>query len=687
MAMPGFGGKILLVDLSKKQITPLDTEKYAMYGGGGGGAVALFWEFSVAPGKWDLQDAFNPLNMVFLMTGAISGAGIPQGARTNVSGLSPQCYPIQWWCHSNFGGTFSTMLKLAGWDGVAVIGKAEKPVYINIVDDKVTIEDAKDLWGTTTWKCQEEIWKRSGVRYGQEWQQLDGGLTLQRPAIVTIGAAGENMTRVASLIHGGGSGAGQGGFGGVFGSKNLKAVAVVGYGSIKIADPKALKTARDQWYRAGGGMGGGMMGGGGDVASCCAGCGQGSRMCHNRNRDYSCDSDDCAESTWFSITREQSNGVQLPRDINRKGTDIIQQLGINGMETCFQGPMSFSTSHNKDFPIQPNIPAYSALGWYMMKMYEMKVIGPGTKFDMAPLPVDKFPSQEFMEIYGRAIANREGFGKLLGEGTARLVEALGRTDDFNTYARQTMWGFMDHWSMPNVEWAYGNLLDSRDINSHDISWGGGFGGGGGNAAQSVNNYAKNTLANQPLWFDYTWQGDQAYKTGIYSKYKAEWVAWHMHYWQYFKESVGFCDWGYCSLGNGKTPNAEPAFLNAITGAEKSFNDYMEIGRRAWNVKRAIFVMQGRHKKMENFSGYHYRPGASYCGFYNNLPILNGETWSIQNCKELYFSREGVDQFKTHFYNVEGWDKDSGYPTRKTLEELGLKHVADYLKSKDKLGAA
>jgi aldehyde:ferredoxin oxidoreductase len=689
MTTPGFGGKILIVNLSKKpaEIIRLDTDAYAQYGGGNGTSTALFWEFSASKGDWDLQNAFDPKNMVFLMSGAISGAGIPQGSRTSVSGMSPQCYPIQWWCHSNFGGTFATMMKLAGWDGVGVMGKADKPVYINIVDDKVTIEDAKDLWGLTTWKCQEEIWKRTGVRYGQEWQQIDGGLTLQRPAICTMGAAGENMTRVASLVHGGGSGAGQGGFGGVFGSKNLKAIAVVGSGSIKIADPIALKKARDQWYRAGGGMGMMGMGGGGDVASCCAGCGQGSRMCHNRNRAYSCDSDDCAESTWFSITREQSGGKQLPQDINRKGTDIIQQLGINGMETCFQGPMSFSTSHNKEFAIQPNVPAYSALGWYMMKMYEMKIIGPGTKFPTDPLPMDKFPSQEFMEVYGRAIANREGFGKLLGEGTARLAETLGRTDDFNTLARQTMWGFMDHWSMPGVEWAYGNLLDSRDINSHDITWGGGMGGGGGNAAQSVNNYAKNTLANQPLWFDYTWQGDQAYKTGVYSKYKAEWVAWHMHYWQYFKESVGFCDWGYCSLGTGKTPNAEPAFLNAIHGKNNSFNDYMEIGRRAWNVKRAIFVMQGRHKKMENFSGYYYKPGASYCGYSASLPLLNGDNWTIQNCKELYFTREGVDAFKTHFYNVEGWDPDSGYPTRKTLEGLGLKQVADYLKSKDKLGKA
>jgi len=71
----------------------------------------------------------------------------------------------------------------------------------------------------------------------------------QRPSIVTIGPAGENRSRIASLIHAGGSGAGQGGFGGVFGSKNLKAIAVIGTGSIKVADPKAVRDARD-WFEA-----------------------------------------------------------------------------------------------------------------------------------------------------------------------------------------------------------------------------------------------------------------------------------------------------------------------------------------------------------------------------------------------------------------------------------------------------
>lgn len=47
---------------------------------------------------------------------------------------------------------------------------------------------------------------------------------------------------------------------------------------------------------------------------------------------------------------------------------------------------------------------------------------------------------------------------------------------------------------------------------------------------------------------------------------------------------------------------------------------------------------------------------------------------------------GVELFKTNFYKLEGWDVNNGWPTRKTLEDLSLKKVADTLASKSKLGA-
>jgi aldehyde:ferredoxin oxidoreductase len=682
MSTPGFAGKILLVDLTKNEIRQISSEKYEMYGGGHGTAAAIFWDLCVAPGGWDLQDAFDPRNAVSLMTGPLAGTGLSYAGRTSVSGMSPQSWPVNWFCHSNFGGSFAPMLKLAGWDGVVAIGRSESPVYINIVDDKVTLEDARELWGLTTWKTQEEIWRRSSVHYGYEWQELEKGHTIQRPAIVTIGPAGENMTRVASLVHGGGSGAGQGGFGGVFGSKNLKAVAVLGTGTVKVADPMAVRDSREWWetrwpvkvafpYPPG------------LVHSSCMGCR--GRNCHNRNTKYGRDSDNCAEAGWYAVAPPAK---PTPPDVQLRSADIAQQLGINAMETCFMGPMAFDVP--PDFPVQPKVPAYTALGWYLKKMYDLGVIGPGTKFDTSPLPMEDYEKGEFADIYGLAIANRIGIGDLLAEGTVRFAEKLGRLpDDFNTFLRLTAWGYQDHWSMPAVEWCYGNLMDSRDINNHDM-----FLGKKENMTceQFVKILAAGTKRNESLWFDYSWKGDQAYKTGIYSDYKARWVAWRQHYATYYKESVLFCDWAFSNLynadspdGRGYTPEAEPRFLNAVTGRNHTFEDGIEIGRRAWNMKRAIFVMQGRHRDQEKFAGYMYKPGASYCGFSPELPIFDGKNWEWENCRDLYLEDKGLEQWKTYFYKVEGWDPQTGYPKRKTLEELDMKQVADILQVHNRLG--
>jgi aldehyde:ferredoxin oxidoreductase len=683
MSTPGFAGKILLVNLTRKEISQIDSAKYEMYGGGHGTAAAIFWDLCVTPGNWDLQDAFDPRNAVSLMTGPLAGTGLSYAGRTSVSGMSPQSWPVNWFCHSNFGGSFAPMLKLAGWDGVVAIGKAESPVYINIVDDRVTLEDATDLWGLTTWQTQEEIWRRSSVRYGQEWQELEKGHTIQRPAIVTIGPAGENMTRVASLVHGGGSGAGQGGFGGVFGSKKLKAVAVIGTGAVKVADPKAVRDSRE-WWETRWPVNAEFAGRAGIVNSSCMGCR--GRGCHNRNTIYGRDSDNCAEAGWYAVAPPAK---PTPPDVQLRSADIAQKLGLNALETCFMGPMAFDVP--PDFPVQPKVPAYTALGWYLKKMYDLGVIGPGKKVDTYPLPMEDYEKAEFADIYGLAIANRIGIGNLLAEGTVRFAEKLGRLpDDFNTFLRVTAWGYQNHWSMPNVEWCYGNLMDSRDINNHDMSLGRKekF-----SCEQFVNIVGRGTACNDPFWFDYSWEGDQAYRTGIYSESKARFVAWRQHYATYYKESVLFCDWAFSNLfnnkspdGTGYTPEAEPRFLNAVTGRNHTFEDGLEIGRRAWNMKRAIFVMQGRRRDQEKFAGCMYRPGASYSGFYTELPVFDGAKWEWKNCRELYLQDKGLEQWKTHFYKVEGWDPQTGYPGRKTLEDLGMKHVADVLQTGNKLGS-
>jgi aldehyde:ferredoxin oxidoreductase len=692
MATLGYTGRILRVDLTRKKTSSIETSRYEEYGGGYGMGIALFWDLCVAPGGWDLQDAFDPRNIVTLMAGPLAGTLIPFAGRTSVSGLAPQPWPINWFSRSNFGGSFAPMLKFAGWDGVVIEGKSEAPVYINIIDDKVTIEDARPLWGLNTWDTQEEIWKMQStnapVRYGAEWQKLGNAYTTQRPAIVTIGPAGENKSRIAVLLHGGGNGAGQGGFGGVFGSKNLKAISVIGTGSVKIADPKAARDARE-WFEATWPMSG-QRGPGRTMTpgvSACLGCNRG---CRTRNSIFGNDSDACTESIWYSLPSPPfSRTPQRDRD---KACDVVQKLGINAADTCFGGALAFPSPPGH--PIQPSVPSTTGTGWYVKRLYDMGIIGPGKKVDTYPLPMDIYEKPEFAEAWGTAIANRIGIGDLLAEGAARFAEKIGRLSDLNDILRLPVWGYMDHITMPGVEWAYGNLMDSRDINNHDIQM-------GPTDKMSCEEYVKRMATqmppytDDPFMYDYSWQGERAYKTGIYSEHRAKFVAYHQHYAIFYKESMLFCDWAFGNYFNpstpdahGATPQAEPIFINAVTGKKLTFTDGIEIGRKAWNLKRAIFVMQGRHRDLEKFAGFMYRPGAAAASFPPaSMPVFDGSTWSWKPVRDMYLDERGVEQWKTSFYKLEGWDPATGYPTRKTLESLGLKSAADLLQAANKLGKA
>jgi aldehyde:ferredoxin oxidoreductase len=153
----------------------------------------------------------------------------------------------------------------------------------------------------------------------------------------------------------------------------------------------------------------------------------------------------------------------------------------------------------------------------------------------------------------------------------------------------------------------------------------------------------------------------------------------------------FCDWVFANAvnprsadGRGATPQAEPAFINAVTGKNMSFVEGIETGRKIWNLKRAIFVMQGRNRDMEKFSGFMYQPGASKAHYQPSLPVYDGTKWDWIDCGDLYLDNAGVEHWKTAFYNFEGWDSQTGYPRRSTLEKLGLRHVADVLQADNKL---
>jgi len=666
----GYTGKILRVDLTTGSIGTIDTSDYEDWGGGHGIGSAIFWDLCADKLPFD---GYDPQNVITLMTSPLSGTLAPSvSGRTEIQGIGTYPYPIGWFTRSNFGGRFAGELKYAGWDGVVIEGKSSTPVWLNIINDKVTLEDASDLWGMDTWATQEEIWSRvSDITRYSEWRAVDtDGLTTQRPAVVAIAPSGENLGRNAALVHGAGNGAGQGGFGGIFGSKNLKAISTLGSGQVEVADPEDLVNARSWWdsQHAGNLLNRLGVPTGPSATSRASGCIGCPVPCRNRRKGGIMNDSQCFEASWYPAGADSGRAV-----------DLLQRYAINCCDVFNMGG------------------TYKGEIAYMVSLYELGILGPGKAIDPAPLHMDEVGTLAFAESFCKAVSYRQGIGDDLAEGACFASERWGRVEEDleSGILHFPHWGYVWHHTLPTIDWTYGGIMGDRDINEHDFSHTNfnRFSTALMEPEEMVTTMAERMLPYEgdPHMFDF---GEE----GKYSPSMAKLVSWHRYYTRFYKQALGYCDWGpYASIINrnnpagetekwkGTTPDAEPRFFNAVTGKNISFVDGMKIGQKIWNLDRAVWILQGRHRDMEVPSGFMFKPGAAIAGY--SLPVYENGAWAIKGPEfaETYLDRAGIESCKTSYYELEGWDTSSGWPKRSTLEGLGMKNVADLLEARGKLG--
>jgi len=203
----GYTGKVLRVDLTNEKIStePLNKEWAKQFVGGKGlGARYLFDELK--PGT----DAMSPDNVLMVWTGPAVGTMVPLTSRFVIVTKSPLTGTF---LDSYAGGFLAPEIKYSGFDGIIIKGKAKKPSYLWVNDGKGEIRDAKNLWGKDTYKTEELIRKEVGHRFAR---------------VAAIGPAGEKLGLISSVTSDLTRNAGRGGTGAVFGSKNLKAIAAKG---------------------------------------------------------------------------------------------------------------------------------------------------------------------------------------------------------------------------------------------------------------------------------------------------------------------------------------------------------------------------------------------------------------------------------------------------------------------------
>lgn len=225
MSIPGYGGKLLFVDLEtgiteEKKLNEFWAEEYL---GGWGINYRIAFDL-IQPGT----DPFSPSNPIILGVGPLVGTLYP-GANKLVATCKMPLTASKDGKHfvatSTAGSDrFALMLKNTGYDHVVIRGHSKRPVYIKIDNDSVEICDAGDLWGGKNVYETTDILRNRHPGYG----------------VMTIGKAGENKVRFAMAFVDKSWHLGKSGFGAIMGSKNLKAIIVKGSNGLTSAKPDFL---------------------------------------------------------------------------------------------------------------------------------------------------------------------------------------------------------------------------------------------------------------------------------------------------------------------------------------------------------------------------------------------------------------------------------------------------------------
>ncbi len=622
----GYHGKILHVDLTgeRLEVEEPDERFYRRYVGGS--AMGVYYLLKHTPPG---ADPLRPENTLSLMISAITGAPISGQSRVAATAKSPLTGLVG---ESAAGGFWPAELKFAGFDGIVIHGRAKRPAYLWVHGGEAELRDGAHLWGRFTADVEDAIREELGDR---------------RIHVLQCGPAGEKGVRFAALVNNANRVNGRTGMGAVMASKNLKAVAVRGRNRPELADPDAVKAlakwGADHLVESGVAVmsrlgTAGMLAGQSFVGGL-----------PTRN--------------WSSGTFEGAEAIS---------GEVIDETILKQRDTCFgcvvrckpvveisDGPHQVDPRYGG-----PEYETLGALGAYcgvsdlaavaranqLCNMYGMDTISCGGTiawamdcFEQGLLTLEDtggidlhFGNAEALVQVVELIGKREGFGHILGEGSARAARRLEVGLDLVVATKGQE--YPAH--MPQVKRGLGLLYTVHP----------------GGADHTV-------LEHDPAYMSYPQKMAQL---GLLDPQPADVLnPEKVHYAVTMQRLLSFIDSAcMCKFVFGPAwqlfdLDQMVAAVRAITGWNVTLWELMQVGERRLNMLRAFNAREGVGAEADT------APPKLF------VPLQGGATDGVA------VTPEEVEEAKALYYQMVGWDEE-GHPTRAKLLELGLGWLAEEL---------
>lgn len=631
----GYAGKIVTINLSNFTVTehPLDRDLQTCYLSGVGFNARILYN-EIPPGT----GPFSPENILTFSTGVFCGTSVPTACRTEASALSPATGLFGTASSGNYWGG---ELKFAGFDAVVIKGKADKPVYIWIHDNKVEILPAQDLWGHDAWETIHAI------RNKHRDEEIQ---------VACIGQAGENLVRFASIENGPYDAWGRTGLGAVMGSKNLKAVAVRGTGAIKVARRKDFISASNKTrgkisnspffipfskygtmlvtipYQNFGILPGrnyqtGKIKGWETTRTR-------KQLPQYTNRGVACMACPIACAHWVEIKDGPYDGLHL------KDMEVTPVIGFGaGCDINNLPAIANLTAICQRFGMDMVSTAASVA--FTMELYQRGIINKSDLgFELS------WGDEEGTFRLIKYIAHRKGLGNILAEGTRRAAAQINGSEDYIAHVKGLECFLFDpraRWST----WALGYVTNIR----------------GGDYLRTRNpvenlRYNENPKPYHTEKFEYPEEMlknldmPETLKKDVFDPETRDVDIAKMSKWAEdlisIYNAVGLCIRPPVLHTVGPTIIAE--LYSSLTGINITPDEIARAGERIWNVQKLFNIRHGEKPEDSRFPGRFYNEASS------SGNILD---------------REKVEEVLREYYKARGWDEDTGHPLEQKLKDLNI----------------
>jgi len=624
-----YNGKIARIDLEERsaKIEEPNVSIYKKYLGGRGlGVYYLFRD--LPPGI----DPLGPKNELILTTSVITGIPIAGMSRFSIVTKSPLTGSF---AEAEAGGFFGSELKAAGYDALVVQGASKTPVYILVQDGEIEFKDASALWGKVTKEAQNEIRK-----------DLDDPLL----RIALIGPAGENLVRYANILNELKYVHGRGGLGAVMGSKRLKAIAARGHRKPELRSPEKVQEIAGwmaiHWKEFPGAV--------------------------TRSTYGTADAVMPLDTSGILPTRNfQGGSFAMAEDISG---ETMKATILSGTDGCYACPLRckrevtvygpYATDPAYGGPEYETIAAFGSLcdigdlgavskANQLCNAYSLDTISTGsaiafamecyendilTKQDTNGLEL-RFGNADAMLQLVEMIAHRRGIGNLLAEGVKRAAERISKgSDRFAFHVKGKELPMHDPRGKTGLALAYAVSPSGADHlqNAHDpvfvnpSKWVEALGITEGVSVDSL--------------------GPEKVRLFMYGQL-----------WWGLLDCLGACKFTFIPHNAGVLNASHLVELvNASTGWETSLWSLMKASERALTLARCFNIREG------------------FTAADDNLPNRLFEELSFGQRKGSKIDRQQFATALRLYYEMMGWNRDTGIPDSAKLHELDLGWAAEQM---------